>query len=189
MKGIYVGAGGFWITEAVYRKVKGVTEVIPGYMGGTIAHPTHELVATGTTGHVEVVKVTYDETVISLEEVLDIFFALHDPAAPNHITIGPGSQYRAVIFYTDDSEGEAANPENGEGIGIIPRVMEKVQATMPEGVIVSTHVMSAQEFYAAHEDHYSYYGTHQDDAYSVTVIRPKLEIISKKFPDKFFGFS
>jgi peptide-methionine (S)-S-oxide reductase len=185
MKIIYLGAGEFWLLEAVYGQVKGVTEVIPGYMGGTVAEPSHEMVATGTTGHAEVVKVSYDEKVITTEEVLRIFFALHDPAVPNHNGLGIGSQYRNIIFYTEEHEGEATNEGNGTSVGVIPKVVEQVQATMPEGVTVSTPVVSAGIFYPAHESHYNYYTEHPDDMYSTTIIKPKLLETRKRFPDLF----
>lgn len=185
MKVIYLGADCFWVIEAVYKKVKGVTEVVPGYMGGTMPQPSHEIVATGTTGHAEVVQVTYDESVITTEEVLNIFFTLHDPAIPNHPALGIGSQYRAVIFYTEEGDAEASDPGNGSSIGMIGRVIATIQGTMPEGTTVSTYIMSAQDFYPANEAHYDYYNQHINDAYSVSVIRPVLETIQAKFPRHF----
>jgi peptide-methionine (S)-S-oxide reductase len=185
MKVIYLGAGSFWVMEAVYKKVKGVTEVIPGYMGGTVPQPSHEIVATGTTGHAEVVQVTYDESIIATEDVLNIFFALHDPATPNHPPFGNGTQYRAVIFYTEEYDGEAADPGNGSRIGMIERVIAKVQETMPEGSTVSVYIMSVQDFYPADESHYDYYNQHINDAYSICAICPALEAIKTKFPNHF----
>jgi len=172
--------------EAAYRAMRGVVEVVPGYMGGTVPQPSHEMVATGTTGHAEVVKVIYDESIISTEDILNVFFALHDPAVPNHPPLGIGSQYRVVIFYTEDIDGEAAAMGNGGGVGVIGQVIARVQATMPEGVSVSAEAISAQEFYAADESHYDYYNQHKDDDYCVTVICPKIEAIQAQFPDKFF---
>ncbi len=183
---MYLGAGEFWLTEAVYKKVKGVTEVIPGYMGGTVPYPTHELVATGTTGHAEVVKVTYDESTCSTETVLHVFFALHDPAMPNYSDLGIGSHYRKVIFYTETDEAEAHDPQNGSRVGVIARVLERVQEGLPEGVVISTRIMSAREFYPADQNHYGYYDTHPEDMYSATIIRPQIEALQARFADKFF---
>jgi len=185
MKVIYLGAGEFWLLEAIYGNVRGVTEVIPGYMGGTIAQPSQELVATGTTGHAEVVKLSYDEDIISTEDILKVFFAAHDPAVPNHTGLGVGSQYRTVIFYTEAEEGEAFNEGNGADVGVIPRVIQEVQATMPEGVTVSTIVGTATTFYAADEAYYNYYNTHPDDAFLSISIRPKLIELQQKFPSLF----
>lgn len=169
--------------EAVFSQVKGATEVIPGYMGGTVPNPTHEVVATGSTGHAEIVKIIYDENVVSIEDLLHIFYALHDPSAPSHHCRGIGSQYRPVIFYTEEEDAEATNPENGEHIGVIQRVVEQVQSDI--GAPVSTEIMSATEFYAADESHYDYYCRHSEDAYAVTIIEPKLKEIKERFPEKF----
>ncbi len=185
MKVIYLGAGEFWLLEAVYKSLKGVEEVIPGYMGGTIANPSHELVSTGTTGHAEVVKVTYDEDVLPSEDVLKVFFALHDPATPNHNAVGIGSQYRNIIFYAEESEGETSTSGNGHEVGLIPLFIEGVQATMPEGVTVSTAVSSATAFYPADESHYNYYSQHPEDLFSTISIKPKIESLQQQFPDLF----
>jgi peptide-methionine (S)-S-oxide reductase len=182
---IYIGCGGFWTTEAVFRKVKGVTEVIPGYMGGTVPNPSHEVVSTGTTGHAEVVKVTYDTSVISSADILRIFFAMHDASIPNHATNAVGSQFRSVIFYTDDLHGEAADPGNGNGIGLIEKIIEEIQSTLPEGVEVATQSMTATEFYPAEELHYNYYELNKESGYAQEVIEPKIRTVQQQFPDKF----
>jgi peptide-methionine (S)-S-oxide reductase len=184
MKVIYLGSGGFWITEAVYKEIKGVTEVIPGYMGGSVAYPTHEMVSTGTTGHIEVAKVVYDENIIDTAGLLHIFFALHDPAIPNHPSLSMGSQYRSVIFYTDHNEAEATDMYNGQGIAVIQRTVEEIQDTLPEGGVVATEVISAGVFYAADQSHYDYYHQHPETAYSVTIIAPRLQKVRETFPDK-----
>jgi peptide-methionine (S)-S-oxide reductase len=185
MKVIYIGVGTFWLTEAVYQRVRGITEVIPGYMGGNVAYPTSEVVATGNTGHAEVVKITYDEAVVSTEDLLHIFYALHDPAIQQHSGSNVGSQYRPVIFYTDEMDAEAVDPKNGSSIGIIPRVVTQIQATLPEDATISTHVMSAREFYPAEEYHYGYFRTNPDAAYSVEIIAPKVQELQQKFPHHF----
>jgi peptide-methionine (S)-S-oxide reductase len=184
MKVLYLGSGGFWITEAVYKEIKGVTEVIPGYMGGNVAYPTHEMVSTGTTGHIEVAQVVYDEQVIGTTDLLHIFFALHDPAIPNHPSLSVGSQYRSVIFYTDHEEAEATDRRNGPGIGVIQRMVEEIQGTLPEGGVVATEVISARVFYPADQSHYNYYHQHRDTDYCVTVIAPRLQKVRELFPDK-----
>jgi len=171
--------------EALYRKVKGVTEVVPGYMGGTVPNPSHEEVATGNTGHVEVVKLTYDLEAVTTEEILAIFFAAHDATAQTQVIRGPGSHYHSSIFYTDESDGVANNPDNGEQVGVIHRVIETLQATLPEGAPIITNVMSAVEFYPADELHYDYYEQHKDDSYTTTIIAPTLEAVQKQFPNNF----
>jgi peptide-methionine (S)-S-oxide reductase len=181
MKVIYLGAGGFWVAEAVYQQMKGVTEVIPGYMGGTIENPSHEAVATGTTGHVEVVKVVYDETAVNIEDILNVFFAMHDASAPNHSGNGIGSQYRSVIFYTEDNEGEATDEGNGSDVGIIHQSMEKVQTGLPGGIPVATQAMTATQFYPAEESHYRFYEQNPHSAYAETIIVPKLQELKRRF--------
>jgi peptide-methionine (S)-S-oxide reductase len=176
MKTIYLGAGGFWIPEAVYKRVKGVEEVIPGYMGGTVSNPTYEIVATGTTGHIEVVKIIHDESIVSTEALLRLFYTIHDAAVQQHPSVGIGSQYRAAIFYTDDTQAEAIDPGNGEDVGRITKLITRVQATLPEGTPVSTHIRTAGEFYPAEEQHYDFYGKNPYSAYATEVIRPMLEM-------------
>ncbi len=185
MKIVYLGSGGFWLAEAVYKRIRGVEEVIPGYMGGTVENPSHEIVATGSTGHAEVVKVIYDENQIGLHELLQVFFALHDSVAPAHAMHGVGSQYRSVIFYTDDGEAEAVDERNGQAIGVIPQMVAEVQAGLPEGVSVATSIMTATVFYPADQAHYDYYGQHADAAFSVAVIEPKLQELRGKFSSLF----
>ncbi|GEM_PF-1748986 len=185
MKVIYLGAGGFWTIEAVYQKVKGVEEVIPGYMGGSVDNPSYEAVATGATGHAEVVKIVYDDTVITMEDILNIFFATHDASAPNHVGSGIGSQYRSVIFYTEDSDGEATDQENGMDIAPIQRSIERMQNAFPEGVTVGTRVMSAVQFYPAEESHYRFYEQNPDSPYAQTVITPKLKEVKDRFLNLF----
>jgi peptide-methionine (S)-S-oxide reductase len=185
MKVIYLGAGGFWTLDAVYSQVKGVTEVVPGFMGGIVPNPTYEVVATGMTGHAEVVKITYDDTIVILNDLLAIFYTLHDPALPIHSGRGVGSQYRPVIFYTDEETGEAANPQNGSDIGGIQKFIEQLQGTLPEGVPVPTEIMTATEFYPADESQYNYYQQHAGDGYCISIIEPKVTLVKEKFPENF----
>jgi methionine-S-sulfoxide reductase len=187
MKVIYLGAGGFWTPEAIYKKVNGVEEVVPGFMGGTIANPSYEAVATGTTGHVEVVKITYDENLVSTENILRIFYAMHDVSAQQHPSVGVGSQYRSVIFYTEELQGEASDPANGDDVGVIERVTGEVQYTLPEDMPVSTQMMSATTFYPAEEYHYNFYEKNPDATYAVTIIAPALEKMRNQFPSLFIS--
>jgi peptide-methionine (S)-S-oxide reductase len=185
MKVLFLGAGGFWTLEAVYQQVNGVTEVIPGYMGGTVENPGHDVVATGMTGHAEVVKIIYDESIVSMEDLLRIFYKLHDPAAPIHSGRGIGSQYRPVIFFTEHNDGEASAEGNGSAIGGIENSMAEIQATLPAGVSLLTEMMTAQVFYPADESHYNYYREHADDSYCTTIIEPKIIEIKQQFPQHF----
>lgn len=172
MKTIYLGAGCFWCTEAVFKSLRGVHEVVPGYMGGDVPHPTYEAVCTGDTGHAEVIKVSYDESVISTDDLLDVFFATHDPTTLNSQGNDIGTQYRSVIFYTDDIHD------------VIERAIARAQSVASEGKKVVTAVARAMEFYPAEAYHQNYYATHSSQPYCQIVISPKLEKLQKNFSDK-----
>lgn len=173
MQTIYLGGGCFWCTEAVFQRLRGVSEVTPGYMGGTTQSPSYEAVASGATGHAEVIKVIYDDTMISTDDILDVFFALHDPTTPNRQGADVGTQYRSVIFYTNETMRESS-----------VHAIERKQATLPEGVQVITHVIEAKEFYAAESYHHNFYLLHKDAPYCQVVIDPKIEKLQKTFGDK-----
>jgi len=188
MKTIYLGGGCFWCTEAVFKSLEGVHEVVPGYMGGSVPNPSYEEVCTGRTGHTEVVKVYYDESIIRTEDLLDIFFATHDPTTLNQQGNDIGTQYRSAIFYTHDQEPHARGA-GGEGYeddipGAIERAIRTAQAALPESKMVVTEVLSATEFYPAEDYHHNYYAQHSDAPYCQMVISPKLEKLQKKFVDK-----
>ena len=106
-----IGGGCFWCTEAVYSRTKGVVSAISGYAGGMNPNPTYEDICTGTTGHAEIVKITFDEKIISYEDILDIFFEIHDPTSLNRQGADTGTQYRSVIFYLDRSEERRVGKE------------------------------------------------------------------------------
>lgn len=173
MKTIYLGGGCFWCTEAIYKSLRGVSEVIPGYMGGTIANPSYEVVCEGHSGHAEVVKVYYDEKEISTTVIVDIFFATHDPTTPNRQGNDVGSQYRSIIFFTEEEQREVAQ--------LVARV---VQSKLPEGVRIVTEIVSAGDFYAAEEYHQNYYQNHRGAPYCAVVINPKLALLQQKYADK-----
>ena len=104
MKTLIFGGGCFWCTEAIFKYVSGVEDVVPGYIGGTTLNPTYEEVCTGKTGHAEAVKISYDETKTTLSELLKIFFKTHDPTTRNRQGNDTGTQYRSVIFYDDENQ-------------------------------------------------------------------------------------
>ncbi len=176
MRTIYFGGGCFWCTEAVFGALRGVHEVIPGYMGGDVAHPSYEAVATGTTGHAEVVRVVFDETAISLDDLLDIFFATHDPTTLDRQGADRGSQYRSIIFYTDESMREAA-----------VQALRRAQEALTGGAMVVTHLAEASDFYPAEEAHRAYYRRNSEAPYCQLVISPKLSKLQQEFGDKCSG--
>jgi peptide-methionine (S)-S-oxide reductase len=164
-------AGGcFWCTEAVFSIVKGVKKVKPGYTGGSVPNPTYEQVSTGTTGHAEAAQVTFNPNVISFREILEIFFATHDPTMLNRQGPDVGSQYRSAIFY--HNEAQKAVAENviaeldKEGIWDAPIV---------------TQVEPLKAFYKAETYHRDYYEKHPNQPYCQQVIAPKLVKLQQRF--------
>lgn len=185
MKTIYLGGGCFWCTEAVFRGLKGVTEVVPGYMGGTIENPSYEQVSAGTSGHAEVIKVSFDETVITLDDILDVFFATHDPTTLNQQGNDIGTQYRSIIFYTDEHDAQPVAMTDGSyGPSVIQHAIDRKQSTLPEGTRVVTQIASAGVFYPAEDYHQRYYEEHRGATYCQLVIDPKIEKLQQQFPDK-----
>jgi methionine-S-sulfoxide reductase len=162
MKSIVLGNGCFWCGEAVFQHVEGVAEVAPGYAGGVLPNPTYQAVTTGTTGHAEVNRVTYDPEVVSLEKLLYIFFATHDPTTPNRQGADVGTQYRSILLYTTD-----------EDKAVIDTVLKTVQAKLSTPVV--TEVAKLTTFHEAEPEHHNYYQKHPEQAYCQIVIEPKLD--------------
>jgi len=173
METITLAAGCFWCTEAVFSIVKGVENVEPGYTGGSVVNPTYEQVSSGTTGHAEAVKVTFDSKVISLEEILEIFFATHDPTSINRQGADVGTQYRSVIFYNNKTQKIVA---------------EKVIASLNKQKIwenpIVTDVKPLELFYFAEEYHKEYYKKHPEQAYCQVVISPKVAKFRQRYISK-----
>ena len=168
-----LGGGCFWCLEAVYDEMKGVTSVESGYMGGQIENPTYRQVCGGNTGHVEVVRITFNPDEISYRELLDVFFTVHDPTTLNRQGNDAGEQYRSVIFYSDEEQ---------------QRIAEDVIAEMtaakdfPEPIV--TAVEPASKFYVAEDYHQNYYNENSRQPYCTFVISPKLAKFEKKFAEK-----
>ncbi len=168
---IVLGGGCFWCIEAVYNKVQGVCEVYSAYAGGKRPNPTYENVCTGATGHAEVVDITYDANSITLEDILDIFFEIHDPTTLNQQGADKGTQYRSVIYYADEEQKK-----------IIQACIAKQQENF-SGTIV-TEVAPLPQVYKAEKYHQKYYENNAQQGYCQVVIAPKLQKFMKKFPDK-----
>ena len=171
MKEIILGGGCFWCIEAVMRRVKGVKEAISGYAGGERPNPTYEQVCSGATGHAEVVKIVYDENEITLDELLDIFFAIHDPTTLNRQGADVGTQYRSVIYYENEEEKKA-----------IEAAIERVQKEYKDPIV--TEVSPKPEFYEAEGYHQNYYDENPMQGYCQVVIKPKVQKFLTKFTDK-----
>lgn len=167
-----LGGGCFWCLEAVFEQLAGVLEVIPGYAGGVVESPTYERVCTGTTGHVEVVRVTFDQAVLSYGSLLEVFFSIHDPTSLNRQGADIGTQYRSVIFYDSPGQEETAR----ETVARLDR------AGIWDGPIV-TEVTPLTAFYPAEEYHRHYFRRHPDQGYCRAVIAPKVA----KFREQHLG--
>ncbi len=168
-----LGGGCFWCVEAVYLEAAGVTSVMSGYMGGTKPNPTYEQVCGGNTGHVEVVQLKFDPTVITYREVLEIFFATHDPTTLNRQGNDAGTQYRSVIFY--HSSGQKAVAEE------VIRALTAEKA-FPNPIV--TAIEPATEFYPAEDYHRQYFENHPNQPYCAFVVSPKVVKFRKKFAER-----
>lgn len=167
-----IAGGCFWCTEAVFRDVVGVSEVESGYIGGTTANPTYKEVCSGTTGHAEAIRVTFDPDTISLAEILDVFMGTHDPTQLNRQGNDVGTQYRSAIFPLDDDQRAAAE-------AAIARWNAE-----HDGTAVTT-IETASEWYPAEDYHQEYWeGEGQRNPYCLAVIPPKLAKLRKSFQNK-----
>ncbi len=167
------GAGCFWCTEAVFLNVKGVEQVVSGYAGGKVKNPTYEQVSTGNTGHAEVTQITYNPTVISYEELLEIFWNTHDPTTLNRQGADVGTQYRSAIFYRTEEEKKTAQAYKTQ--------LDK--SGIFKGSIV-TEIAPLEDFYLAENYHQNYYALNPNQGYCQYVIRPKVEKFRKQFAGK-----
>ena len=168
-----LGGGCFWCLEAVYDALEGVEEVEPGYAGGTVPDPTYEQVCTGETGHAEVAQITYDPTVISYRDLLEVYFTIHDPTTLNRQGADIGTQYRSVIFYHTPKQERVARKT----------IAELEEAEVWEDPIV-TQVEPLETFYPAEDYHRDYYQRHKGLPYCRLVITPKMAKLRKEHLDK-----
>jgi peptide-methionine (S)-S-oxide reductase len=152
--------------------LRGVTSVEPGYAGGTKDDPTYEAVSSGTTGHAEVIRIIYDSTVISYEDLLIVFFGSHDPTPPNRQGPDIGEQYRSVIFY--DTEEERATAE---------RVAREIQDSLKDGTRLVTQILPLKKFFPAESYHRDYYKNNSSERYCQLIIEPKIEKVKKRFAE------
>lgn len=167
---IVFGGGCFWCTEAVFRTMRGILEVTPGYAGGTVSHPTYEAVCSGDTGHAEVIRITYEPDVITLETLLTIFFASHDPTTINRQGNDVGTQYRSIILYTTEEQQRIAT-----------HFIDTLNASSDMGAPIVTEVVPLEVFYPAEAYHHNYYENNKGQAYCQVVINPKLAKIQQQF--------
>jgi peptide-methionine (S)-S-oxide reductase len=170
MQLITLGGGCFWCLEAVYQELVGVKEVISGYAGGSVESPTYAAVCDGVTGHAEVVQIHFDPEKVSLRQILEVFYVIHDPTTLNRQGHDVGSQYRSVIYCEDQSQIDAA--------------LELVEELKHDQVYkdpIVTEIIMAPTFYRAEDYHQNYYVTHPYQGYCVGVVAPKLDKFRKNF--------
>jgi len=170
---ITLGGGCYWCVEAVYENLNGVKSVVSGFSGGKTANPTYEEVTTGTTGHVEVVQITYDNTITDINEIYKVFFTVHDPTTLNRQGADIGTQYRSVIFYKNEEQKKAAQ-------SIINELNKAKVYTSP----IVTKVEPFTKFYKADDYHQNYYANNKNQPYCKMVIQPKIEKFEKVFKSK-----
>jgi peptide-methionine (S)-S-oxide reductase len=165
---IVLGGGCFWCLDAAYRRIKGVTEVVSGYAGGNLADPSYEAVSGGATGHAEVVKVSFDPGKIKLSDILDVFWAIHNPTTPNQQGNDIGPQYRSMILYNGDVQKLAVEAS-----------VQEVQKLWKDPIV--TEVAPLVVFYPAEDYHQDYFAKNPSQGYCQIVINPKLLKLTEKF--------
>jgi peptide-methionine (S)-S-oxide reductase len=168
-----LGGGCFWCLEAVYQQMEGVLAVESGYMGGSLPNPTYQQVCTGSTGHVEVVQVKFDPAISSYRDILEVFFAIHDPTSLDRQGDDAGIQYRSVIFYHGDAQRQAAEHTIAE---------LNAEHIWPAPIV--TEVRAAEPFYPAEDYHQDYFRNHPSQPYCAVVVAPKVSKFRQKFAAK-----
>jgi len=172
IKQVVLGGGCFWCTEAVFLNVKGVVSVTSGYAGGERPNPTYEMICTGVSGYAEIVDIRYDEELITLAELLDIFFVIHNPTTLNAQGADKGTQYRSVVYYENADEKE-----------IIDNAIYTNQKNFEDPIVTEVSPLP-QKVYPAEAYHHNYYAQNSSQGYCQVVIAPKLQKFMLSFPDK-----
>ena len=167
------GAGCFWCVEAVFQQLEGVKTVASGYTGGKVENPTYKQVSAGTSGHAEVIQLTYDPKVVSFAELLEVFWQTHDPTTLNRQGADVGTQYRSAIFYHTPEQKTLAE-----------KYKQELDAAGAFNSPIVTEIVPASKFYKAEDYHQNYYNLNSSQPYCSYVITPKLEKLKKVFKDK-----
>ena len=170
------GGGCFWCTEAVFKMLRGVVSVLPGYAGGTVENPTYEQVCSGTTGHAEVTRVEYNPIEIPFSDLLKVFFGSHDPTTKDRQGSDVGTQYRSIIFYTTPQQ----KAEAGEFI-------REINSSSSEGTLAVTELEPLIKFYEAENYHKDYFARNKEKPYCQVIINPKLKKVQKEFAELLNG--
>lgn len=167
------GTGCFWCTETIFEKLKGVESAVSGYSGGTKENPTYKEVCTGNTGHAEVIQVTFDPSIISFKDLLEVFWKTHDPTTLNRQGEDVGTQYRSVIFYHNDEQKKVAE-----------EYKTKLESAKVFKDPIVTEITKFKNFFPAENYHQDYYEQNKSQPYCSFVITPKVEKFKKVFHDK-----
>lgn len=167
------GGGCFWCTEAVFKALKGVLSVQSGYCGGTTQHPTYEQVCSKQTGHIEVVKIDFDPTVIQFSELLEVFFATHDPTTPGRQGNDVGPQYQSAIFFQSEQQQEIAR-----------QFVAEIESSQRYQNQICTEIRPSETFWPAEQYHADYFSLHPEQGYCQMVIAPKIFKFKKQFSAK-----
>jgi len=167
---IVLGGGCFWCTEAVFANVKGVSSVVSGYAGGNRPNPNYEMICTGVSGYAEIIDISYESDTITLSELLDIFFVIHDPTTLNQQGADRGTQYRSVIYYTSELEKE-----------VILNSIKTNQSNFSDKIVTEVSPLP-EVVYPAESYHQDYYAQNSSQGYCQVVIAPKLQKFMMTFP-------
>lgn len=170
MKTFVLGGGCFWCLDGGYRQLRGVTEVVSGYTGGAWPNPSYQKVCEGVTGHAEVVSVTFDESVISEQDILDAFFVMHDPRQLNRQGADIGTQYRSAMFYADEAQ-----------LATFKQAVARAEESWGSGVV--TEVVPLTDFWPAEDYHQNYFAKNPGQGYCMAVVAPKVQKVRAMFSD------
>jgi peptide-methionine (S)-S-oxide reductase len=170
MELVTLAGGCFWCLEAVFEQLRGVTKVVSGYAGGTVPNPSYQAVCTGTTGHAEVLQITFDPSIITFRDLLDVFFTIHDPTTRNAQGGDVGTQYRSAIFYHDDEQRRVAE-----------EVVRELEAAKVWDDPIVTEIVPFTVFYPAENYHQEYYRRNANQPYCRAVIAPKVAKLRSKY--------
>tara|TARA_Y100000741_G_C18194755_1_gene535042 strand:- start:483 stop:1013 length:531 start_codon:yes stop_codon:yes gene_type:complete len=164
IKNIILAGGCFWCTEAIFKRIKGVKSLLPGYIGGHTLNPTYKDICTGSTGHAEAISIKYDSEIVSLENILNIFFSTHDPTTINRQGNDIGTQYRSAIFNNDENEIKI----------ILNFIIDLEKSNIYENKIV-TKIENKTTFYIAEDYHHNYFSLNKEVPYCSAIIAPKVK--------------
>jgi peptide-methionine (S)-S-oxide reductase len=170
---VTLGGGCFWCLEAIFKELRGVEKVVSGYSGGNVSDPTYSQVCSGTTGHAEVVQITFDPGIISFRELLGVFFTIHDPTTLNRQGADIGTQYRSVIFYHTPEQQKIAR-----------EVISELEKEKTWDAPIVTEVKPFTAFYKAEEHHQEYFERNPEQPYCRIVIEPKVAKFRKQYFEK-----